>query len=326
MGFGLSGHVIELLNLQGQFSIWYFTSTISPLLVGPAIYYYVKILIKPDFRLRFLDIIHLLLPAVYLFRIYLAVSVDTEISGYRDDIQKGYSTFLWPAIKTISQTVYTLMALSHLKNHVNNLSNILSNLKGLRLSWLKNILLIFIFLSIFSWILFAYTIMYHPSIWADSLYSIGLSLIVIWISLRGYKQPEIFNGEIFDTVNKSKPNIKKSISDEEKLAIGNGLSLLVEKNRFYLDDAISLPKLAQLLGKRVQTISYYLNEIEQCNFYDYVNKLRTQSACKALEDTDDKRTILDIAFDNGFSNKSTFNSAFKKHIKMTPTEYRKKYA
>ncbi|MGH9877827.1 MAG: helix-turn-helix domain-containing protein [Nitrososphaerales archaeon] len=37
-------------------------------------------------------------------------------------------------------------------------------------------------------------------------------------------------------------------------------------------------------------------------------------------------TILAIAYEVGFSSKSVFNAAFKKHANMTPSQFKKKVA
>ncbi|MCK5076853.1 MAG: AraC family transcriptional regulator, partial [Calditrichia bacterium] len=36
-------------------------------------------------------------------------------------------------------------------------------------------------------------------------------------------------------------------------------------------------------------------------------------------------TILALALDSGFNSKSSFNNVFKKHLKITPSQYQKKY-
>jgi len=36
-----------------------------------------------------------------------------------------------------------------------------------------------------------------------------------------------------------------------------------------------------------------------------------------------KKTVLEILYETGFNSKSVFNTAFKKHTGMTPTQFKK---
>ena len=62
------------------------------------------------------------------------------------------------------------------------------------------------------------------------------------------------------------------------------------------------------------------------NFWEYINRLRIDAVRVHLADTNDARTILDIAYDCGFTSKSTFNAAFKRQSGLTPSAYRQRYA
>lgn len=56
-------------------------------------------------------------------------------------------------------------------------------------------------------------------------------------------------------------------------------------------------------------------------FSEYLNLVRVFKAQKMLKNTN--KTIIEIAFDTGFSSISHFNRVFKKHIGCTPTIYRR---
>jgi AraC-like DNA-binding protein len=59
------------------------------------------------------------------------------------------------------------------------------------------------------------------------------------------------------------------------------------------------------------------------NFFDLVNGYRVREVQQRLEDEESRQfTILAIAFDAGFNSKTSFNTIFKKHTGMTPSEYR----
>jgi AraC-like DNA-binding protein len=56
--------------------------------------------------------------------------------------------------------------------------------------------------------------------------------------------------------------------------------------------------------------------------YDLIKQQRIESAKAALAAYPDK-TVLDIALAAGFNSKSTFNTAFRQHAGMTPTQFRR---
>ena len=108
--------------------------------------------------------------------------------------------------------------------------------------------------------------------------------------------------------------------------IFEGLEQLMIVEKAFLEPDSSLAKLSKLLGTSTQQLSKVVNEYAKCNFNDYVNGYRIQTAKKfLLEEEYEKFTISSIAFDVGFNSLSSFNAAFKKLEGMTPTEFRKRF-
>ena len=71
-------------------------------------------------------------------------------------------------------------------------------------------------------------------------------------------------------------------------------------------------------------ISQLLKYHYKTNFNDFINGLRIEEVKKHLEGIDFQNySIEGIAKDCGFSAKSTFFTAFKKHTGLTPMEYQK---
>ncbi len=79
-------------------------------------------------------------------------------------------------------------------------------------------------------------------------------------------------------------------------------------------------------AKALQTNKYYLSQIVndqlQKNFPDFVNEYRISVVKEKLHNSElSKYTIFGIASESGFNSKSAFNSAFKKLVGMTPSQY-----
>jgi AraC-like DNA-binding protein len=69
-------------------------------------------------------------------------------------------------------------------------------------------------------------------------------------------------------------------------------------------------------------LSEILNERLHMNFSSYLNGFRVREAERLLGSRPDA-TILEIAFEVGFSSKASFNTHFLKQTGLTPSEYRK---
>jgi len=92
----------------------------------------------------------------------------------------------------------------------------------------------------------------------------------------------------------------------------------------YLDTDTSLHSIAQMLETQPRFLSQAINEVEQVNFSEFVNRYRVEHAKALLKDPDRTRDkIATIAFDCGFGNLTSFNVAFKAHVNMTPSQFRK---
>lgn len=80
-----------------------------------------------------------------------------------------------------------------------------------------------------------------------------------------------------------------------------------------------------LLAEQLHISKYYISKIFSnqlhTSFTDYVNQLRLDYAINLLHHTD--FPIRDIAFECGFDCERTFFRVFKKHMGMTPVQFRK---
>ena len=100
------------------------------------------------------------------------------------------------------------------------------------------------------------------------------------------------------------------------------LQCMKEKKPF-TDGDLSLQKLAQELSISPHHLSQIINERLGQSFSDFINSYRVEEAKRRLQDPAFKHlSLLGIAIDVGFNSKSSFNSVFKKHTNLTPSEFR----
>jgi AraC-like DNA-binding protein len=105
-------------------------------------------------------------------------------------------------------------------------------------------------------------------------------------------------------------------------ALAVQLEKLMQEEQLYLRNELSLPMLAEALGVSVHQASELLNLHLNTRFYDYLNGLRLEHACRLLDDTECKLRIVDLAFASGFNNKNSFYRAFRSTLGTTPADYR----
>ena len=82
-----------------------------------------------------------------------------------------------------------------------------------------------------------------------------------------------------------------------------------------------LEKLAEKVHMNPNYFSEFFGSVMNCTVSAYIIRRRLKSACLRLTTTED--SIIKIASDSGFDNVSYFNRTFKKHLGMTPGEYRR---
>lgn len=89
----------------------------------------------------------------------------------------------------------------------------------------------------------------------------------------------------------------------------------------YNDEALTLRFLSRRLGYSEFYTTRKFKEISGMQFRDYLRHRKLAFALKEVRDS--KKSLLDIAFDYGFSSHEAFTRAFKGTYGVTPSEYRK---
>ncbi len=129
------------------------------------------------------------------------------------------------------------------------------------------------------------------------------------------------------------PEESENYSDHEKQKVSeitevpsnhsfyiNKLSSLLDQEKVYLDPNLTLPRLAEKLQVQPYLLSQIINSHYHQSFPDFINTFRVEDAKALLEDGNLK--ISSIAVDCGFNTLSSFNLAFKKQTRKTPSEFR----
>lgn len=96
----------------------------------------------------------------------------------------------------------------------------------------------------------------------------------------------------------------------------------IEKEQLFLIPDLSLAMLAERVATPPHRLTEILNNELQKNFYEYIYDLRLSYAADYLLAHPEK-SVTEVFYTAGFSNKSTFYGHFKKTYGTTPSNYRK---
>ncbi len=130
---------------------------------------------------------------------------------------------------------------------------------------------------------------------------------------------EIKPGFFFKEVSKERPVVAEDTQLRIKVE-----SLIKEKN-IYRKEGLTIGALAELMNEQEYRVRRLINgELGFRNFNDFLNQYRVNEACEILNDpTQNRKTILEIAYSLGYQSIGPFNKAFKELKGTTPTAYRK---
>lgn len=116
---------------------------------------------------------------------------------------------------------------------------------------------------------------------------------------------------------------KSTLTAEQKHSILSKLDVMLTNEKFYLNDNVSLSHVATQLNTTTHHLSQVINEYKGISFQKLIAKHRMQEAKILLKNSQyNQTTIENIAETVGYNSKSAFNTTFKKHTGLTPTEYR----
>jgi len=290
------------------------------LLFGPTLFFYTRLVIVNAFKFKITHLLHLVPFIFFLILNPLKFHIaSTDIEILHINIKSYYERFIIFGFIHLHILSYLIAAIVRLRQYRAEIKNRLSSTELINLSWLRFILTGFLIIWSVETVFVVLNMSMCILMCSLKMIIVGLlfimaNLIVFW----GLKQPAIFWG------NNHKPKYEKcALSPAEREKYLQKLISIMQSEQPYLQPNLTLNDLATRVAIPPHHLSQILNSCLHQNFFDFVNAYRIEASKQLLIDSNSrKKTVLEILYQTGFNSKSVFNTAFKKHTGMTPTQFR----
>ncbi len=293
----------------------------------PLLFLYLRTLVRPGRTSRAGDLLHFL-PALavvlYCVPFYWAAA-RTPLGAWSSYGQslRWESTVLNGAL--VAQMVLYLAAIRRLlPDYDRGAREIASNLDAARFRWTRWLVWALVAeMAIVAVVTSLQVLGLGGAIVAgrDLLLGAFMAATVYGVGYMALSQPALFGQDAGGQPGRKYE--KSSLTPARAEEGARRIRTLMEGERLYTDDDLSLATLSARLGMEAAQVSQILNERMGHSFYDVVNGYRVEEAKRRLLEPDDRGlNILDVGFKVGFRSKAAFNRVFKLKTGLTPSEFR----
>jgi AraC-like DNA-binding protein len=291
------------------------------LCIGPLVYLYIRYQINPKTRLQPSDLLHLLpvMLYVWLLRDFLFSSASTKLEMINNLTIPNWLFVQY--LKKAQLLLYGLACYRLLVRHRRITRELLSNLKSRQLQWMQHLLL-------GAGVLFGVWVISNEVRWAEPALGVTLLAFSYWVAFQSVQQESSFahvDTETILPIIQEEPAVRyrhSTLTQEYLLNIVKKIESHMSEHKPYLEGELTLTSLAGQLDIHPNQLSQILNEGLSENFYRFVNRYRVEESKRLLLDPAFAHyNILGIAFQAGFSTKSTFNKTFKELTGLSPSEF-----
>ena len=334
-GLHFSWSLIIDTNLADIFKPLFWVPYSYLLAIGPLLFFYTKALTTIDFKIDTKASFHFLpvLIEVLIQMVFINSSIRSNTLVY--DLP-GFLIFriVEFAGTAISILLYGKQCLSLVKAHEAWAMANFSNQKDITLSWLSKLIKYLLVLWIF-WLAFELSFFLFLQFQLHLLLVYLLLYILLgvitysnyWIAIQTLIKSDVLTEKKSAILPTDNANVYSRLTEAEIKRNADALSDLMQKEKLYLHETLSLRTLASKLQKDPNLVSYILNNFFQKSFYDYVNDFRIEEVKNKIDDPAYSHfKIVEIAYECGFNSKATFNRVFKKSTGKSPSEYKNRDA
>lgn len=307
-----------------------FTSNFAfySLTFGPFLYLYVTKLTQENATFSLNDLIHFLPYAIFSLT-HLIFFTNRPLLSSQFEVDQGWFILNMLRVITlfISLSMYSLFSIRAIRKHKKSIKDSFSfESSNITLSWLKQVTFIFIATYL---VLIINTLAGNiaQDVMSTSHYipAFGLTFFCFSLSYYGFNQPLIFTHTQQKTQLQDS-DLPGSLTSEMRAKYLAKLIEHMDTEKPFLNSELTI----NLLADKLKLPRHYITEILKLDlnksFFALVNDYRVEEVKERLvSDTYKDESVLQVALASGFNSKSSFNSLFKQHTGMTPSQYRLTY-
>lgn len=304
------------------------------LVIFPFYFLYAKYLTGKSEKFNRIDWIHFLpfvLYKLYLIPFYLMSQkeiFDFLNASLISNHPLQYIIFNW--ILIFQGLIYLILVVKRVKNRDDYIEEHFSSNYKIKLDWLKNAS----YLGILTTLVFMTEniLLFVNNNISETfgLSSIAAGLYIYAIGYLGLSRSGVFTELVtIETEELEKENAtndkyeKSGLSKENADEYYKKLILLMEKEKVFKQNKLTLGELAEMISISSHNLSEVINSKTGMKFFDFINQYRIDEVKKELiKKENEKLTLLAIAMDAGFNSKSSFNTLFKKYVGLTPSKFK----
>ncbi|MDD2635497.1 MAG: helix-turn-helix domain-containing protein [Bacteroidales bacterium] len=294
----------------------------SFLLFNPAFYLYVQSLTDSKFKLKKIQLLHLLPFLSFQIGAYMLKQKYTLHNFFEFDSTQWFR-FAFSIASIISWLIYNYLSSVMVYKHRKKLENEFSTIsKDESLQWLLFIIIFYNIFCAFSLVIAVFAISLPHTGITQYIYNYSALLVLIYVlGFYGLRQKKIFLNGDENSSTKSKYQ-NSALSQKRKDQINKTIIQYIESTQAYLNPDLNM----NLLSKNIDIPKHQITEVLSTelgkNFFNLINEYRVNAVKKLLLDKSINYSIEGIGYDCGFNSKSSFFTVFKKFTGMTPTEYK----
>ncbi len=295
-------------------------------LLMPLLWLFAKKNFDPSFRLRPLDLLHLL-PGLTCLILCLSMSTEEQLDSIRYETT-GKDSLLGDVNTTLVflQMVGYFTAIFRFLHRKKKLINdTASDAEWMQKEWI--IVFEYLFAGLFVIVMVCYAIWPRTDAWLIQILNVVAMFYLVYNTIAHPVMPiaqQIIGTEKPMSNEPESPSVPL-MSDNQMKEVCEVASRHMSETKSYLRPDISLALFAKEVNIPQRTLSRSINGYLGCNFFEFVNRMRIEEAKRRLRELNASGYNIDSIYtDCGFRSRSTFYMVFKKITGETPAAWLEK--
>jgi len=297
-------------------------------LLMPLLWLFAKKNFDPSFRLRPLDLLHLL-PGLVCLVLCLSLSPEEQLASIQYETT-GEDSLLGDvntSIVFLQMVGYFTVIFRFLHRKKKLINDTASDAEWVQKEWI--IVFEYLFAGLFVVVMVCYAIWPRTDAWLIQILNVVAMFYLVYNTIAHPVMPIVQQmAEPMEVIaEKPMPDEPEtpavpSMSDEQMKEICDTASRYMAESKAYLRPDISLALFAKEVNIPQRTLSRSINGCLGYNFFEFVNRMRIEEAKRRLRELSASGYSIDgIYTECGFRSRSTFYMVFKKITGKTPAAW-----